>query len=148
MSNRYRSGDSSPAPTAPQRHQIAVFGFVGALFDKLLSQIRIAISRRENGTLYRPKHSLLRTLLRELHNCCWRMSYVYRHRPDRQGILIGPAFRIGESQNVLWDKKTLDCNKDIEHFLAVQRWRTLIDVELFREAWFLGVEWSSRNRHT
>ena len=148
MSTSHLASDSNPAPTEHQNSRLsAAWRAVGDLVCKRLLRMQHSALCRGRSALYRPKHSLLRSLSRELYSCYRRILYICKHRPDLHGVRVGKAFQISGDQSVQWDKQTLDCNSDIERFLATRHWLTLIDVELFREAWYSGAESVSRNHH-
>jgi hypothetical protein len=98
--------------------------------------------------VYRPKGKLLRSLLQELRNCAYRIYYVCKHRVDIHGVRVGKAFQLDSDGRLQWDKQTLLCNQDIEHFLEIRSSLTLIDCELFREGWFAGYRSRDRNCHS
>jgi len=130
--------ESSPVLEKPQTLQTSPSLSAYGPVDSVPRSIVRRLLRQGRRRVYRPTGSLSRILLRELYSFYHRIEYLLKHRLDIQGVLVGQAFQIGESGMLQWDKKTLGCNADIESSLAVQRWRTLVDVELYREAWFSG----------
>jgi hypothetical protein len=134
------SVDSNLAPIQREHFPISAFRSVGALLGKQLQRIENCLRWRPHRTLCRPTPSLLWLLVREMNNCYRRILYIHKQKLHLRGVLVGQAFQSDESGNVRWDRRTLHCNMDIEHFLAAEYWRTLIDVELFREGWLRGYE--------
>jgi hypothetical protein len=41
--------------------------------------------------------------------------------------------------------RTHACTADIENFVSDHPWATMVDVEIYRDAWVLGALWGERN---
>jgi hypothetical protein len=106
------------------------------------------LSWKARPRVYRPKGKQLKTLVQELRSCGYRIWHAHKHRLDIHGVRVGRAFQLDSDGKLQWDKQTLLCNQDIEHFLETRSWLTPIDCELFREAWFSGYRSCDRNYHS
>jgi len=83
--------------------------------------------------------------LQEMHSLVHRMARLYRLKLDVRGVDVGPYFAPTLDGSVRLDRRSHACSADIEHCAAERHWLTPVDVELFREAWMLGAEWSAHN---
>jgi hypothetical protein len=66
-----------------------------------------------------------------------RRYYIY-------GLDLGPYIQQTPDGPRNFYTRTRACISDIESFVAVHPWATMVDVEMYRDAWVKGAEWSIR----
>lgn len=79
--------------------------------------------------------------LLECRNFLQRMVLRYKRRYDLYGIDLGSWHQVGPDGHLEPNTRTHACSADIENFVASHPWATMVDVELYRDAWVAGVKW-------
>lgn len=88
--------------------------------------------------------SLVREITREIHNLFFRIRDLRCNQLHRRGVLMDPLRRTlstREEQNSARES----CSVDMRNLYKFRPHTTLIESELFSEAWALGAEWAFRN---
>jgi hypothetical protein len=86
---------------------------------------------------------LLLEFLSDLRTCFYRMGKRCKGLPMVYvGESIGPCFEQDASDNPLWNRRTLDCMRDIKSFEAAYSLATVFDVEVFHRGWEMGARWA------
>jgi len=103
---------------------------------------RKQVQRILNGSLHRVP--LLRVFSLELRSFVYRMGLQYKRRFDLFGLDVGPLHQ-NEAGHPRWNTRTRGCTLDMKSFLASRPWATMIDLEVYRDAWGRGAEWGEHS---
>ena len=80
----------------------------------------------------------------ELRSLIHRMELLRKRRYYIYGLDLGPYIQQTPDGPRNFYTRTRACISDIESFVAVHPWATMVDVEMYRDAWVKGAEWSIR----
>jgi hypothetical protein len=86
--------------------------------------------------------------LLEFRSLLHRMALRRERRYDLYGLDVGPCHQIGTDGRLRLNTRTRACNSDIESLAAGRPWATIIDLELYRDAWVKGAEWGDRSLYS
>src|ERR1017187_4908942 len=84
---------------------------------------------------------LMYGFLLELRNLSHRMRLRYKQRYDLYGVDLGPWHQLAVDGHLEPNIRTHACTQDIKNFVDGHRWATMIDVEMYRDAWERGAVW-------
>jgi hypothetical protein len=87
---------------------------------------------------------LLRGFLLELRSLVYRMALRCKRRYDLYGLDVGPLHQI-EAGHLRWNTRTRACTSDMKSFEESRPWATMIDLEVYRDAWGRGAEWGEHS---
>jgi hypothetical protein len=82
----------------------------------------------------------------EMHNFLHRMAAIYRLRYRTYLLYVGPLEQ-GSAAHVEPNIRTHACIRDMRSFSATHPWATILDLEIYRDAWLAGVEWAESNSY-
>lgn len=90
---------------------------------------------------------LLRRYLLELRSFQYRIALLYKSPSGRylQGVDPGPYYQYSQDGHPELNIHTHICTAYIKHFWSSHPWATVIDMELYRDAWVAGAEWTENN---
>jgi hypothetical protein len=94
--------------------------------------------------LSRRRMPSLHEFLPELRSFVHRMELHRTRRYNLFGVDLGPSNLIAADGHLEGNTRTLACSADIESFLAGHPWATMVDSEVYRDAWVKGAEWALR----
>lgn len=94
------------------------------------------------------KYPLLHGFLREMYTLLWRIGHIRKTRLFLYTFDLGPAIEREQGGNYRWHKRTRAYTMDIESFWAKFPASTVVDLEIFREAWNMGAKWGENNCKT
>jgi len=89
---------------------------------------------------------LLYGLAVEIRSLLCRMALRYIRRYNLYGIDLGPAGQMSPGGHLEPNTRTHACIRDIESFVASHPWATMVDVEIYRDAWGQGAALAANNR--
>jgi hypothetical protein len=95
-------------------------------------------------SLLRP-FPLLRVFLLELRSLVYRIGLQYKRRYDLYGLDGGPLHEKTSSGHLRWNIRTRACSEDMQSFESSRPWATMLDWEVYRDAWVKGAEWAESN---
>jgi hypothetical protein len=101
-----------------------------------------------------PLHSILRRVplvygfLIELRSLAHRMALRCKRRYELYGLEFGPFHQVGADGVLELHTRTHACIGDIEKFVAAYPWATMVDAEMYRDAWERGATWAESNSCT
>lgn len=81
----------------------------------------------------------------ELRSLLNRMVLRSKRRYDLYGLDLGPAHQGSADGHLELNTQTHACTQDIESFVEAHPWATIVDVEMYRDAWVRGAAWAGRN---
>ncbi len=87
------------------------------------------------------RFALLRGFLLELRSFLYRIALRCKRRYDLYGLDVGPLQQT-EAGHLRWNTRTRACSEDIKSFAASRPWATMIDLEVYRDAWARGAGWA------
>lgn len=95
----------------------------------------------------RHRLALLRVFLRELRSFLHRIVLQYKRCYYRDGLDVGPAAadQTISPQPCGRNIRTRACSESIESFAVARPWATMVDFEVYRDAWAEGANWAENN---
>jgi len=105
--------------------------FVQAIANRLRSGLR--------------RFPLLRVFLLELRSLVYRIGLQYKRRYDLYGLDLGPLHETLSDGHLRWNTRTRACSLDMQSFEASRPWATMLDWEVYQDAWVKGAEWGENN---
>jgi hypothetical protein len=81
----------------------------------------------------------------ELRSFLHRISLRGERRYDLYGLDLGPFHEAAPDGRLRWNTRTHACTRDIENFVERRPWATMVDLEIYRDAWASGAEWADSN---
>ncbi len=88
---------------------------------------------------------LLRVSLLELRSLVYRIALQCKRRYDLYALDVGPAHQLTIHGHLSRNTRTRACSESIENFLAGRLWATMVDLEMYRDAWVSGANWAESN---
>jgi hypothetical protein len=79
---------------------------------------------------------------REIRSLLYRMGIRYKRRYEVFGLDLGPYHQIRPDGRLEVNRRTRACTQDIESFAEGHPWATIVDLEIYREAWVAGMKWA------
>jgi hypothetical protein len=84
----------------------------------------------------------------ELRSLLHRMGIRYKRRYEVYGLDLGQLHRITPDGHLALNIRTRACTRDIENFLERHPWATMVDLEMYRDAWLAGAVWAESNSYS
>lgn len=84
--------------------------------------------------------------LKELHSFAHRIAATWSLRHRIYFLFVGP-FQQGEAEHHQPNIRTRACTDHIKNFVLVHPWATILDLQIYRDAWQAGVEWHVGNAY-
>ncbi len=81
----------------------------------------------------------------EIRSLGWRIRFRLRQRYHAKGLDLGAYHQVGTDGHLEVNTRTRVCTQDIENFVAAHPWATIVDVEMYRDAWAQGAAWAESN---
>ena len=81
----------------------------------------------------------------ELRSLIRRIQFRSKRRYHVFGLDLGPFHQTASDGHLELNTRTRACTRDIESFVAARPWATMVDVEMYREAWVRGAAWGESN---
>jgi hypothetical protein len=138
-SNRYQSKieeHSLPSWLLPRDDQQGNESHGQSFVKEVASHLRVGLHRLP----------LLRVFLVELRSLVYRIALQYKRRYDLYGLPVGPVHQKIQG-HLHWNIRTRACTLDMKSFAEGRLWATMIDWEVFRDAWARGAEWGEHNSY-
>jgi hypothetical protein len=92
--------------------------------------------------------ALWHQFLSEMRSLLRRIVLQYKRRGDPYILIVDLRRPTDQEGDLLVHMRRRACISDIESFVASRRWATMIDLEIYRDAWAKGEKWSNRNLRT
>jgi hypothetical protein len=91
------------------------------------------------------RFALSRGILAELRSLLPRIALQYKRSYNLHDLDVGPFHERLSDGHLRWNTCTHACSAHIESFVAAHLWATMIDLEVYRNAWEKGAEWGIRS---
>ena len=78
----------------------------------------------------------------ELRSLLYRMKVLRKRRYYIYGLDLGPYIQQTPDGPRNLYTRTRACIDSIENFVEGHPWATMVDIEIYRDAWVAGAEWS------
>ena len=85
---------------------------------------------------------LLYGFLLESRSLVYRMKLRRKRRYNVYGLVLGPCLQLTPTEGLCMNMRSLACISDIESFLSERPWATIVDQEVYQDAWVKGAEWA------
>ncbi len=81
----------------------------------------------------------------ELRSLLHRMRIRCKRRYDVYGLDLGPFHQTSIDGHLEVNTRTRACTQDTENFADRHPWATILDLEMYRDAWLAGAAWAESN---
>lgn len=81
----------------------------------------------------------------EIRSLGGRIRFRLKQRYHVRGLDLGAYHQVGDDGRLRVNTRTHACTQDIENFAAAHPWATIVELEMYRDAWARGATWAESN---